>query len=322
MADREFIYQVARIRAKELTLLSAAFIRQLLSAVSADECIKLLAEKNWGADDAGNIEELLRGEREKTWNLMREMLEDISVFDVFLYSNDYHNLKAAMKEELVKQEQEGIYIKQGTVDLEIIKKAVVENDMSYLPDRMRDAARKAYDILLHTGDSQESDVIIDRAALNDIYKAGKESFSEFIKMYAELTVACADIKIAIRAARTGKDKSFLKKALAPCDSLNIELLSDAAFDSEEAVGDYIKLTAYSDAAEALGKSISEFEVWCDNYMMKAMKSQLSESFGIGPLAAYILARENEIKTVRLILSGKQNSLPNDVVEERIREMYV
>lgn len=322
MADREFIYQVARIRAKELTLLSAAFIRQLLSAGSADECVKLLKEKNWGADDAENIEELLRGEREKTWDLMREMVEDMSVFDVFLYSNDYHNLKAAMKSELIQQEHDGTYINQGTVDLELIKKAIAENDMSYLPERMREAARKAYDVLLHTGDSQESDVIIDKAALDDIYRAGKESFSEFITMYAELTVACANIKIAIRAARTGKDKSFLKKALAPCDSLNIDLLSDAAFASEQAVGEYIKLTAYSDAVEALESSISEFEVWCDNYMIKAMKSQLSESFGIGPLAAYVLARENEIKTVRLILSGKQNSLPDEVVEERIREMYV
>lgn len=322
MADREFIYQVARIRAKELTLLSAAFIRQLLSASSADECVKLLKEKSWGADDATNIEELLRGEREKTWALMREMVEDISVFDVFLYSNDYHNLKAAMKSVLVKQEQEGLYINQGTVNLEDIKKAVVENDMTYLPERMRDAARNAYDILLHTGDSQQSDVIIDRAALDDIYRVGKSSFSEFLQMYAELTVACADIKIAIRAARTGKDKSFLKQALAPCDSLNIELLANAAFESEQAVCEYLSLTAYSDAAETLADSISAFEVWCDNYLIKAMKSQLCESFGIGPLAAYVLARENEIKTVRLVLSGKQNSLPDEVVEERIREMYV
>ena len=297
MAKKDYIYQVARIRAKELTLLSSAFIKQLLSVKTVEECLKLLEEKSWGAEGAENIEELLRGEREKTWELMREMVEDMSVFDVFLYNNDYHNLKAAMKDALIEGEPTGIYLAEGV-------------------------AKKAYDILLLTGDSQESDVIIDRAALNDIYDAANQSSNEFLRMYGEVIVACADIKIAIRAVRTGKDMHFLKGALAKCDSLNIDLLAKAATDSEKAIADYLEITAYKEAVPALLKSISTFEVWCDNYLIKAMKSQLSEPFEIGPLAAYILARENEIKTVRLILSGKQNDLPDEVIHERVREMYV
>ena len=37
--------------------------------------------------------------------------------------------------------------------------------------------------------------------------------------------------------------------------------------------------------------------------------------------AYALARENEIKTVRIILSGKLNGLSDDSIRERVREMY-
>ena len=40
------------------------------------------------------------------------------------------------------------------------------------------------------------------------------------------------------------------------------------------------------------------------------------------LAAYILARENEEKTVRIILSGKKNHLDESAVAERVRDMYV
>ena len=40
------------------------------------------------------------------------------------------------------------------------------------------------------------------------------------------------------------------------------------------------------------------------------------------MAAYVLARENEIRMVRMILSGKRNSLPEDSIRERVREMYV
>ena len=42
-----------------------------------------------------------------------------------------------------------------------------------------------------------------------------------------------------------------------------------------------------------------------------MQPQKYESFSVGPLVAYVLARENEIKTVRIILSGKQNGFSDD-----------
>jgi V/A-type H+-transporting ATPase subunit C len=45
-------------------------------------------------------------------------------------------------------------------------------------------------------------------------------------------------------------------------------------------------------------------------------------FGIGPIAAYILARANEVKTVRIILAAKRNGLPEEMLRERVREMYV
>jgi V/A-type H+-transporting ATPase subunit C len=53
-----------------------------------------------------------------------------------------------------------------------------------------------------------------------------------------------------------------------------------------------------------------------------MKPQKTNPFTIGPLAAYILARQNEIKCVRMVLSAKLNGLPDDMIRERLREMYV
>ena len=57
-------------------------------------------------------------------------------------------------------------------------------------------------------------------------------------------------------------------------------------------------------------------------MIPKIKHQQSSPFGLGSLAAYILARENEIKSVRIVLSGKLNHLPEESIRERVREMYV
>ena len=74
--------------------------------------------------------------------------------------------------------------------------------------------------------------------------------------------------------------------------------------------------------EELKASVASFERWCDNRMIETIKPQIHNPFGIGPIAAYILARANEIKTVRIILAAKRNSLPEEMLRERVRVMYV
>ena len=75
-------------------------------------------------------------------------------------------------------------------------------------------------------------------------------------------------------------------------------------------------------AQALKESPSAFERWCDNQLIETIKPQKYNPFTAGPLVAYILAKENEIKTVRIILTARLNGLEEEQIRERIREMYV
>ncbi|MCC8059797.1 MAG: V-type ATPase subunit [Clostridiales bacterium] len=321
--ETQYTYAVARIRVRESSLLSGAFLEQLAAAKSYDECIRLLSEKGWTAGENGTVEEMLACEQKKTWDLIRELAgEDISVFDCFLYANDYHNLKAAIREVRAGVVCPDIYTDQGTMNAGHIRNCVMNGKFGDLPEAMREPAAEALKTLLHTGDGQLSDTMIDRAALDAIYRAGKRSGNGLLAMYGELTVAAADMRIAVRAARTGRDKKFLKQALTPCESLNVDRLAAAAANGGEAIASYLVTTDYADAAEALRRSISAFERWCDNLLIRRIRAQKWEPFGVGPLAAYILARENEIKSVRIILYGKQNALPGEWIRERIRETYV
>ena len=322
MAQNQYLYAVARIRSRELRLLNASFMEQLVTAPDAAACMRLLRDKGWDGGEPEDSDGMLAEEQKKTWGLMKELVKDMSVFDVFLYVNDYHNLKAAIKECKSKNAFSNIYLSQGTIPVADIRKAVEENDLSSLPEGMRNSAQEAMKALLHTGDGQLCDMIIDRAALEAARQAGEQSGNEFLKLYGELTVAAADIKIAVRAARTKKTRAFLEKALVECETLNLKALADAALESEEAVAAYLEKTDYEDGAQELRKSPSAFERWCDNLLIRRIRPQLHNPFGIGPLAAYILARDSEIKSVRIILAGKRNGLPETAIRERVRETYV
>ena len=114
----------------------------------------------------------------------------------------------------------------------------------------------------------------------------------------------------------------MKKAMVNCSEINVDQRTQAALAGAEEIAQYLEGTSYREGADALRISPSAFERWCDNKMTDSMRSQKYESFSVGPLLAYLLARQNEIKTVRIILTGKQNEFPDEAIRERIREMYV
>ena len=292
--SESYTYAVARIRANELALFNDQAIEQLLAAKSYEECIRLLQDKGWGGMEANpTAESLLAEEREKTIKLVCTGSEDF-----------------------------GLFISHGTIDHRELLHAVQERDWGSLPDPMRGPAEEAYTALAQTRDGQLCDIILDRAALDAVYAAGKASRDELVRRYAELTVAAADIKTAVRCARTGKPMDFIRRALAECDSLSVSRLAKAAAEGLDSICDLLSTTDYADAVEVLRQSPSAFERWCDNLIIRYIRPQQFQSFGIGPLAAYILGRENEIKSVRIILSGKLNQLSDQSIRERVREMYV
>ena len=289
MSNAKYTYAVARIRALETKLFNRAVIDQLIGCATEEECIQVLEEKGWGDQEtSGDLEGMLTREEEKTWETIREMGVDMSVFDVLSYPNLFHNLKAAIKEACTPEGSRpvNIYYEDTSIPPREMLEIIQNKEFSRLPENMAEAAREAYEALLHTRDGQLCDVIIDRAALDAIYH---------IKDYAESIVAVADIRIAVRSQKTGKTVDFMKRAMAECESLNIDQLARAAAGGMDAVTEYLAGTAYAQGGQAIAESPSAFERWCDNRLMQDMQPQKYEVFSVGPLVAYVLARLNEIK---------------------------
>ena len=321
--SEKYTYAVARIRALEVSLFSNAVIDQLIACQSYEQCLQFLAERGWGdTDTSADGEKMLKREEEKIWQTVRELSIDKKKFEVLSYQKLFHNLKAAVKAACVKEVPRDIFYEDTEVSGQEMLDIIREKDFGRLPAGMSQAAQQACDALLHAGDGQLCDIIIDRAALDAIYKAGMESEDEIIRDYARSVVAVADIKIAVRAQKTAKSIEFMKQAMAECGSLSVDQLAKAALSGPEAIRDYLLGTEYAGGAQALAESMSAFERWCDNRIIQTISPQKYKAFTIGPVVAYVLARQNEIKTVRIILSGKRSQLPEQAIRERVREMYV
>lgn len=319
----QYTYAVARIRSLEVALFSNATIDQLIACPTYDQALQFLSEKGWGdMETEGNADAMLTKEEEKTWNVINELVSDMDTFAVLSYPKLFHNLKAAIKDVCTEGTRNDIYYDDASISGDEMREIIMEKDFAKLPASMQDVAREAYETMSHTHDGQLCDIMIDKAALDAIYQAGKEAKDAIIRDYAESTVAVANIKIAVRSQKTAKSMEFMKRAMAECDSISIDRLMKAAAAGENEISEYLLTTSYAEGAEALKESPSAFERWCDNRLIETIKPQKYNAFTVGPLVAYLLARQNEIKTVRIILTGKQNDFPEEAIRERIREMYV
>ena len=318
-----YYYAVARIRVLEKSLLSDSDISMLISLKDEDAVLSGLRERGWGdASGQNDAASMLTIEAKKTWDLMEELHVDAAAFRILEYPNLYHNLKTAIKEVCTSRNDPLAFSPSGEYGGKEMMRIVREKDFDALPEHMRACAPAAYEAMLHSRDGQLCDILVDRACLEAISEEGRKSRTAVVIDYARTYVASADIKIAARAVLTKKNIDFLYKALAPCSSINVRHLAMAAAGGEEAFLSFLEQAGFAEAAEALKESPSAFEKWCDNRTIEAIKPQHYAISSVGPLIAYVLARRNEIKTVRIILTGKANGLSDERIRERTREMYV
>ena len=312
--QQDYTYAVARIRFRETRLLSDADLNSLLSARDIDAALRLLRDKGWG-DGSGvkDPEALLSLEEQRLWDFIGEIVEDKSALDFLRVPNDFHNLKVTVKCIVRDEKPDGLFLNNSVTDPVELYDAVKKREYDRLPEYLCEPAREAMSTLLQTGDGQLCDMIIDKACMEYVYRLGKESGNELIELYCELFTAASDIKIAVRSAKTNKKHDFILRALAQCDTLDIKKLASAAAVSVDEVLSYLGSTGYSGAVDAIRTSMSAFEKWCDDHLTDEMKSQKWEPFGVGPIVAYINARENEMKAVRLILCANVNGLSEETV---------
>ncbi len=323
MSDLKYVYAVARIRVKEKYLLTDADVRQMAGMKDDKAVLSYLSDKGWGDQSTGETaESMLSAEDEKTLALLQELKIDQSIFDVMTYPQIFHNLKAGIKQICTEDTVGNIFYDLDQYGEEFMLRILKDKNYSALPESMREVAERAYDVMLTTRDGQKCDILVDRACLDAMMAEGRRSKSKLIREYVESTVAVTDIKVAARGQMTGKSLEFLKEALAPCGLIDVDALARAAAKGEETLQEYLGGHGFKEAAEAMKESPSAFERWCDNRLIETIRPQKTNSVSVDPIVAYYLARQNEIKTVRIILTAKANGFSEDETRERVRMMYV
>ena len=302
-----YAFAVGSVRAREGSLLTRQDMEGLMLAGSDRELASLLRDKGYG-DPAGRgeTEELLREETVRLWDYIWSVAPDKSLFDAFLLRNDIHNAKVALKSTLSGRDAQHLLLAPCTLPPKALYTAAEERRFAALPAWLAGAMERAYDVLAHasdapgrTGDPLVEDIVV-------------------------LQVFYADVKIALRAARTDRRSLFLEEALCPCGGMKPEEWIRALRGGEE---EFLALLERQNAhgsrgaAEAYRQSPAAFEKWVDDRLMETARRAKSVTLGAAPLVGYLLAKETEIRAVHMLASGIRTGQSADTMRERGRLLY-
>lgn len=311
MGNTSYASAVAAVRAMENSLLTHSDIEQLIASKSKAEYNSLISAK--GSEQAT---------LEDVWDMLRAYAPNDRELEILLYKNDFHNLKAALKAVISGKEPQHYFIRPTNLDLDKLVVAIKSKEYEYLPEYIRKTAQEAYELLTRTLDGQLSDSVIDTAALEAMQRAAYRHGGEFMRRYAEMTALYADIKTAYRCALMKKPKSFIETAVCGTSELDKDSLVRAALEGVDGLFAYLENMQYSDAAKLLRESPAKFEKLCDDEMIELAQTARMTAFGTEPLAAYYLAKEAEIKNLRIISVCKESGTDRETITERMRKLYV
>ena len=318
---KDNLFAVASVRAKENSLLSKSDLEQLINAEGYNKAINILSEKGYEISDGSDYSAVLDEELNKVWQYILESAPEVEGLKALIVKNDFQNLKAVLKAEFMNYNAAEYLVEPCIVPHAVLLEAISSRKFESLPEFLKDTAAKALDILSKTESAQLCDAVADTAALDVIISFAQKSGDEILIQYANEYCLTCDIKTAFRAIKTGKSAVFLNAAIADNSLIDKKAFIDAALSGAEGFFEYLSGN-FADYRAALEKSASAFEKYCDDKITQIIKKAKMTVFGISPLAAYYVAKETEIKCIRIILSAKQSHISSDIIRERMREMYV
>lgn len=321
MAKQEHIFAVARVKAMENELLDKHEIDSLVTAKDLKAAVRILIEKGF-LENEGDTTDFVEKQNEKLWSFIGELTQDKDAFKTLKVKNDFHNAKVAIKSEYIKEQDESLYEKDSIIPVDELVNAIKNKDFADLPKFISEYACQAYELIFKTGDPQLCDSILDKGLLNAMSEFAKQSGNDVLTDYAKTQSTIADIKVAIRGARSGKDQKFFENALSGISEFNAASLAQVASQGQEALFSFLESSNYAEAVEMLKNDFSLFETWCDNVIIERIQRQKYVFTTLSPIVAYILARQNEIKTVNIILASKKNGVEEQEIRKMVMQTYV
>ena len=309
----------------EKKLLTRDQWQSAIDAPTADEAIRILGD-DYSFNELESVEfyeQALQRKLAETYQYMYTLSTKPELVDILNLKYQFHNLKVLVKASVSAHANQNSAYALSMISAISPEDMVKSDSPKYLSEAYTEMER-AYTV---NYDPQAIDMEADSRMFKQMLILCECLECTFVTTYVKSLIDMFNLKLLMRAQRMQRDSAFLSNSLQLGGLTDHRQLLDnydkpfseiATLFTYKYFGDILKQAADS-YDEANG--FSTLEKLCDNLLMTLLKQ--SKYLPIGPemIFTYILVRENEISRIRMLLACKVNGIPNDVLHERLCDLY-
>ena len=322
--DWRYVFRAAQVRVLEIQMLTRAAFLDMANAENFQAAADLLSATEYALPHTGSrfteVEDILRLRRSAIRQLFEELMIDKAVVHLFRTRDDFANLRLAVRRTLTEKPIGADYSADGNVPPELYEEVFEQENYNLFPDYMADAVEQA--VLAYYRNKQIPDIdhAIDAVQAQYNLKQAHRLKSIFLLGLFRIQIDLTNIRTMLRLKYTDSEQRnvFLKGGF-----IELERLERGAEIGYEALAPLFFVTPYYRLVEAgaaylmSDKSFLKVEQQCEEHLNGFLKSTVQITAGPQPIIAYLLLKENEIRTVRLILTAKKNNLDTKLILDRI-----
>jgi len=340
--QEEYAFANGIIKKLEKGLLNKELLDRMIKSSDDVSALKILTESDlndysFDLNNPADFEHSLNQELLHTYDIIKN-ISKVSTFN-FLYFTfaskyDFHNIKILIKSKYLKKDISNEFFSPiGTLDIEKLNLAIKDEKYEDIPDSFEFLIKKTFSEYSKFKDPEIIDFILDKERYIMIFNKIEEveiieTEEHFLRRFIKINIDLNNIISCIRAKIRGERKSLAKEFLISEGDFKIENIIEIYDSPLSSWFEKLIHTDYKNVIETgvhyfqKNNSLMELEKLRDNFILNFSKIGKYITFGIEPLIGFITAKENDIKNIRIILSGKLSKLSPDQIKERIRDTYV
>lgn len=324
--DWRYAYPTAKVRVLELAMIPRGTFVDMANAGSFAEAAELLAGTEYAVDpssDSAQIEQMLLERRSQTRQLFVDLMLDETIVDFMRAREDFTNMRLAIRRVVTGKPLGDDYSNHGNVPAEEFEEIFEQENFERFPDYLQKAVEAAVLGYYENKDIRRIDYGIDRVEAAWRVSQAEQHKLTFMASLVRIRIDLNNIRTMLRlkmADRLEETQFFL-----PGGFVDVDKFIHGLETGYEAISQLFYATPYFELLEASipylrsEQSFLKLEKECEDFLKGFLKTTRSIAAGPQPVIAYFLMKEAEIRTVRMVLTGKKNGLSPKLILDRLGE---
>ncbi len=324
--DWRYGFATGKIRVLETRMVTRATLLDMANAENFAAAMELLSGSDYafpaGMQSFSEFEKMLMDRRREVRQIFAELMEDEPLVELLRARDDYSNLRMAVR-RIVTERPIGVdYSDQGSVPAELFEEIFEQENYSRFPEYLQDAVEAAVMGYYEAKDIRRIDYEIDKAQAAYKLRRAIDVACPFLMSLFRIQIDLNNIRTLLRLKAAERDERNL---FVPDGFVEIGKFIHALEVGYEAVSPLFFATPYYEVVEGgiayftAHQSFLRLERLCEEYMAGFLRTTLSLASGHQPVIAWLLLKEQEIRTIRMIMTAKHNGMDSRLILDRLGE---